>query len=282
LYGSADGGQTWQTAYRSLELAQPLPTLAVAIPPDFAHEPRLFAGVSGGLLRSLNGGQAWENILLPPPPPVISALGISPNFEQDGIVFAATLEAGVLFSSDRGRRFVAWNFGLLDLNIFCLAISPDFAADETVFVGTQSGIFRSTNGGRAWREVELPIGYETVLSLAVSPDYARDGSLFAGTETRGMLISTDQGESWRPVGAGVFTEAVNAVILSPGFAGRRELLALHGGRVFHSADGGDTWRPWREAVLADKDVTALLAPAGFEPGTLALVGFANGEILAYV
>jgi photosystem II stability/assembly factor-like uncharacterized protein len=282
LYRSDDGGQTWQTAYRSLELAEPLPTITVAISPDFEHDPRLFAGLSGGIFRSLDGGQVWENILLPPPPPVISSIVISPNFEKDGIVFAATMEDGVLFSADRGSRFDAWNFGLLDLNILCLAISPNFAEDETVFAGTQSGIFRSTNGGRAWREVDLPVGYETVLSLALSPDFAQDGILLAGTETQGLLLSTDKGESWRQVGEDEFTMAVNAVILSPEFATRQEILVLHGGSLFYSADCGDTWTPWREEILADTDVTAVLALKGFDPGVLVLVGLANGEVVTCV
>ena len=279
LYRSDDGGRSWQTAYQSLEISEPLPTLTVDIPPDFEHDPRLFAGLSGGILRSLNGGQAWENISLPPPPPVISVLQLSPNFEQDGIVFAATLEDGVLFSSDRGHHFGTWNFGLLDLNILCLAVSPNFARDETVFVGAQSGVFRSTNGGRAWREVDLPVGYEAVLSLALSPDFARDGTLLAGTETQGLLLSADGGESWERMGADIFTEAVNAIHLAPDFSSHPEILALHAGTLFHSTDRGGTWTPWREDILADQEVAALLAAHGFDAGALILVGLANGDVL---
>jgi photosystem II stability/assembly factor-like uncharacterized protein len=279
LYRTDDGGRTWQTAYRSLDLSEPLPTLAVAASPDFASDPRILVGLSGGMLRSLNGGQTWENIPLPPPPPVISALELSPNFEQDGIMFAASLEDGVLFSADRGHHFGAWNFGLLDLNVLCLAISPDFATDETVFVGTQSGVFRSTNGGRAWREVELPVGYETVLSLALSPDFARDGILLAGTETQGLLLSTDTGERWQRMGVDVLTEAIDAIHLAPDFSSRPEILALHAGTLFHSTDCGETWTPWREDLLAEEEVTAIRAPQGFDPGALVLVGLINGKIL---
>jgi photosystem II stability/assembly factor-like uncharacterized protein len=279
LYRTDDGGRTWQMAYQSLGLSEPVPTLTVAMSPDFEHDPRIFAGLSGGILRSLNGGQAWESIPLLPPPPVISALELSPNFEQDGIVFAATLEDGVLFSADRGHHFGAWNFGLLDLNILCLAISPDFARDETVFVGTQSGVFRSTNGGRAWREVDLPVGYEAVLSLALSPDFARDGILLAGTETQGLLLSTDAGESWQRLGADVFTEATDAIHLAPDFSTRPEILALQAGTLFHSTDRGETWSPWRENLLAEEEVTAIRAPQGFDAGALVLVGLINGNIL---
>jgi photosystem II stability/assembly factor-like uncharacterized protein len=279
LYRTEDAGRTWQTAYQSLDTTEPLPTLTVAISPDFEHDPRIFAGLSGGIFRSLNNGQAWENIPLPPPPPVISALELSPNFEEDGVVFGATLEDGVLFSADRGYHFGAWNFGLLDLNILCLAISPDFARDETVFVGTQSGVFRSMNGGRAWREVELPVGYEAVLSLALSPDFARDRILLAGTERQGLLLSADAGESWQRLGGDVFTEALDAIHLAPNFSTHPEILALHAGNVLHSTDRGETWTPWRENSLAAEEVTAILAPGGFDAGALILVGLVNGNIL---
>ncbi|MBN1311483.1 MAG: hypothetical protein JXB30_08695 [Anaerolineae bacterium] len=279
LYRSDDGGQTWQTAYASLKLSEPLPTMAVAVSPAFDHDSRVFAGLSGGILRSLNDGRIWESVTLPPPPPVVSAVALSPDFEKDGIVFAATMEDGVLFSSDRGGRFTAWNFGLLDLNIFSLAVSPNFAEDETVFVGAQTSIFRSTNGGRAWREVDLPAGYDAVLSLVLSPDFAQDGTLLAGTEMQGLWLSADRGKSWEQLGKHLFTEAVNAVYLSPDFSAYPEILALHGGTLNHSADCGNTWTPWREAILADQDVTTVLAPEGFGPGALVLVGLADGNIL---
>jgi photosystem II stability/assembly factor-like uncharacterized protein len=279
LYCTADGGRTWQIAYQSLGLSEPLPTLTVAVGPDFKHDPRVFAGLSGGLLRSLNGGQLWENVPLPSPPPVISALELSPDFERDGIIFVATLEDGVLFSADRGHHFGAWNFGLLDLNILCLAISPNFASDETVFVGAQSGIFRSTNGGRAWREVDLPVGYEAVLSLALSPDFARDGILLAGTETQGLLLSTDAGERWQQLGRDVFREAINAIQLAPDFLTRPEILVLHAGTLLHATDRGETWTPWREDILANQEVTSILAPQGFDSGALILVGLENGNVL---
>ena len=43
-----------------------------------------------------------------------------------------------------------------------------------------SGIFRSTNGGRAWRELEFSPDWAPVLSLALSPGFGADGMLFAG------------------------------------------------------------------------------------------------------
>ena len=110
---------------------------------------------------------------------------------------------------------------MLDLNVFCMAISSDFANDETLFVGTESGIFRSTNGGRAWREVDFPTEFAPVLSLAVSPDYTNDGDggvLLAGTESCGLFCSEDGGRTWTRLGEDVITEAVKRWVASDGQA----------------------------------------------------------------
>jgi len=278
LYRSTDGGVTWHSAFTSLKLQETMPALAVAIPPNAEEAPGVFVGVNGGILRSWDNGRNWESTLLPSPPPVVSALTISPNFAQDGILFAGTLEDGVLCSSDRGRRWAAWNFGLLDLNILCLAISPAFATDETLYAGTQSGLFRSTNGGRAWREVHLPGGFEAVLSLAISPDFAKDATLFAGTENHGLRRSRDGGQTWERVGKSVFAEPVNAILLDPEYPRKPNSLVLQGSVLFASQDGGETWKLWREAKLAGKDITAVYAPTGFGPRARVLVGFADGIV----
>ena len=279
LYRSSDGGKSWASAFDSLHLQKDPSALAVAVSPDLEDDPSIFVGLNGGILRSPDKGHHWESALLPSPPPVISSLAISPNFIQDGIVFAGTFEDGVLRSSDRGRHWHAWNFGLLDLNVLCLAISPYFANDETLFVGTQSGIFRSTNGGRSWREVSLPIGFDAVLSLALSPSFDRDATLFAGTENQGLLHSHDGGQTWEKLSKSILKEPVNAIVLTPNFNDRPDILILHGSSTLVSYNGGKNWKSWRSDRLAKKAVTAICAPLGFAPQSPALVGCADGEIL---
>jgi len=279
LYRSSDGGKSWTSAFDSLKLQKDPSALAVTVSPDLEDDPSIFVGLNGGILRSPDNGRHWESALLPSPPPVISALAISPNFIQDGIVFAGTLEDGMLCSSDRGGRWYARNFGLLDLNVLCLAISPGFANDETLFVGTQSGIFRSTNGGRSWREVNLPIGFEAVLSLAISPSFDRDATLFAGTENKGLLYSHDGGQTWEKMSKSILKEPVNAIVLTPDFNARPDILILHGGSPLVSYSGGKIWKPWQGDTLANRVVTAIYAPYGFATQSPVLVGCADGAIL---
>ena len=68
------------------------------------------------------------------------------DFAKDGILLLGTNEDGVLRSADQGRTWASWNFGLVDFNVLCLAISPAFDRDETVFAGTGSGLFLSRDG----------------------------------------------------------------------------------------------------------------------------------------
>jgi len=285
---SVDGGHTWEPAYAGLDLDGPLPTTSLVFSPDLTRERTLIAGVSGGVVYSIDGGKTWQPVALASPPPTVSALVISPNFIADGIVLAGTMEDGVFRSTDRGSRWSAWNFGLLDLNVLCLAISPDFARDETLYAGVDTGIFRSTNGGRAWREVELPFGYDPVLSLKLAPDYAQDaddagGVIFAGTESQGLWRSTDRGQTWNRVGADVISGPVNAIVLAPEFGMpmrrstrkiARSLLVMADDTLYFSHDGGETWEA-DSITLAG--MTAVAAPQGFAAPLL--VGLENGEII---
>lgn len=278
LYRSSDGGTTWHRAFTSSNMGEEFSALAVVVPPDPEDERNVFVGINGGILCSSDDGQSWESTLHSSPPPTVSALAISPNFIQDGTLFAGTLEDGVFRSSDRGWHWSVWNFGLMDLRTLCLAISPNFASDEMLFVGTQSGIFRSTNGGRAWRELDLPIGYQAILSLAFSPDFAQDTTVFAGTEKRGLLRSIDAGKTWTRLARPALSGPINGIYPRPNFSKKPTLLVLEGGILLTSQDGGITWKVWRKERLTRRDITAVCAPNGFGPKAPILVGHVDGTV----
>lgn len=285
LYRSSDGGHTWQLAYNPSGSETPLPTSAVVLSPHFAVDKTVFAGVPGAVLYSVDAGATWHTVVLSSPPPFVSVLAISPNYAEDGCVFAGTMEDGVFRSGDRGTHWAAWNFGLLDLNVLSLAVSPDYARDETLFVGTDSGIFRSTTGGRAWREVDSgPAGlrstdFAPVLSLAISPQYAIDGTLFAGSESAGLYRSSDRGHTWQRLGKNVLPGPVNGIVLDPQYPTRPRILVLLHAALLVSEDDGATWSEWRPDLQGDQALTCIAAPLGLENGTPLLMGTTGGEVL---
>jgi photosystem II stability/assembly factor-like uncharacterized protein len=253
LYQSDDGGVNWRFAFEGLNLGESVVTLAVALSPD---DQTVIAGIIGGVVRSSDAGKSWQVTTFRSPPPAVATIGISPNFEHDSIVLAGTVEDGIFRSTDGGRLWKAANFGLLDLNVLALAMSPDFGQDEKVYAGTSSGMFRSANGGLAWREVDLPCGFEPVLSLAI----AHNGGLLAGTETQGLLQSTDQGKNWSRLGQEVITGAVNQIVLTQ----VSEILVVHEGALLISR--GRSWEQVHD------DVTAVSASAPL------LIGTATGQV----
>jgi photosystem II stability/assembly factor-like uncharacterized protein len=201
-------------------------------------------------------------------------VAVSPNFTEDSIVFAGTDGDGVFCSSDRGATWAAWNFGLLDYGVLSIAVSPSYGTDETLFVGTSSGLFRSQNGGRAWREIELPVINTAVLSLAVSPTFTDDGLIFVGTEGAGLFRSVDGGECWSAVGDGILGDTINVIAFAPMFGVNRHVFVATDKGTYYSGDRGQTWETWAEITT----VLGLAIPPRWSVGERVLVALSGGGV----
>ncbi len=273
LYRSEDGGASWTPTYDSLNLPSTLPTLTVVLSPDFSRDATVFAGVGGGVLRSNDGGQTWTMTALSLPAPAITILALSPNFAEDGLVFAGSMEDGFFVSADKGHQWRTWNFGLLDLNVLCLAIDPDFKHSEILFAGTENGLFRSTNSGHSWREVNFPSEHAPILSLAV-----RQNRLFAGTEASGLFISDDSGLSWSQPIHETLDDSVNGIALAQTFPATPHILLALSSRIMFSPDGGKSWT-LRSELPDEQQMTCFAAPMGVQEDSPLLVGTADSGIL---
>ena len=236
---------------------QAMPTLALAID---AGGGLMLAGIQGGVARSTDGGANWEAIPLRSPAPLVTCLAAPADFAGGGCVLAGTFEDSVFRSTDGGVTWLAVSHGLFDHSIYALALSPRFAEDGVAFAGTGSGIYRSENGGRLWRDLIMPAGDETVLSLAL----ADCGALYAGTEANGLLRSRDEGETWETL---LEAEgAVNGVLL----LARGAIVAQVDDGLLISRENGASWS---EVAAVNVDCMALNAN-----GEMLLVAKADGRI----
>ncbi len=284
LYRSEDGGTHWDSVLDSLE--RPRITTSVVVSPNFAADTDarasadacVFAGVPGRVLRSTDAGKSWQPVTLSSPAPLVSALGISPDFAQDCTLWAGTLEDGIFRSDDCGQHWSPWNFGLFDLHVLCLAVSPGYLVDRTLFAGTENGIYRSVNGGRAWHEVEVPADNAPVLSLALSPTFSGDGTMFAGTEAHGLFRSSNRGVTWACIGEENSASPVNQIIVSPDYPTLPHILVLGNGILFLSRDDGQSWQIEEVRDSEDQRVTAVAAPSGIAPQAVVLLGLTNGSV----
>ena len=246
LYASGNGGQDWRLM--SGELGA-FPVMAMAFSPDYAETPGiLVGGAPGAVLRSLDGGRSWEANRLDYPDVVVTGLVTSPSAYGEGVLLAGTAEDGIYRSTTRGRYWETANFGLYDLRVWSLCISPSWEADQTAFAVVGDGLFRTTNGARAWQAVDGgDWGDALPQVVAVSPNFGQDGTVYLGSAGDGVWLSRDRGRRWQPTPE---SEAmgINCLAFSSNCAQEYALYAgttEHG--ILHSDDCGRSW----ESVSGD-------------------------------
>jgi photosystem II stability/assembly factor-like uncharacterized protein len=144
----------------------------------------------------------------------------------------------------------------------CICVDPNDA--DTVLAGCRgSGVHVSEDGGRTWRDSELPAS--DVFSVAIG---AADGAFYAGCEPSMLFRSDDRGGTWRELSAlrelpsaptwsfppRPWTSHVRWIAPSPHDAGLL-LAGIELGGLMRSEDGGESWSDHRPG--AQRDVHAL-------------------------
>jgi photosystem II stability/assembly factor-like uncharacterized protein len=136
-------------------------------------------------------------------PASIAALAVVPEGETD-LLYAATTQEGVLASRDGGRSWAnASGFvnGALPTRVVTGIVydprSGDVAESQgsrfrgALYVATDRGLFRSTDGGSSWGRLALDAD---VAVVAVAPDDSR--VLLAVDQAGRVFRSSDRGVSW--------------------------------------------------------------------------------------
>lgn len=149
--------------------------------------------------------------------------------------------------------------------VYALALSPAFEQDGLCFAARPTGLFRSADGARTWREAYASLQLTaplTTTAAIVSPDFTTDHTLFAGVPG-GVLRSADAGLTWHVASFPPPPPFISSLAISPHFARDATLFAatLEDG-VFRSADRGTHWAAWNFGLL-DLNVLALAVSPHF-------------------
>jgi hypothetical protein len=159
-------------------------------------------------------------------------------------VFAAMFGSGVKYTNNGGTSWTYGCSGLNNGNIYAMAtIGPD------LFVGTDAGVFLSTDNGLTCSKANTGLTNLYVRAFAVSGT-----TLYAGTGGGGVFVSTDNGGTWTALNNGltnltVYALAVNGTNLFAGTQGGT-------GGVYFSSNSGATWSP-ASTGLGTNSITAL-------------------------
>lgn len=238
VYLSTDGGDTWRrldTLKAPGRVRMSFPTRVTRIAVDPADSAHVYVALEvDGLVRSLDGGQSWEDC----------GAGLARLAERP------QLRSRLLSDTDAE--------GMLDSHAVCLG--P--ARPGTVFLAVRMGVFASEDRGQTWTDLEVgrfsPLTYardvtvsphdpRTLLACLSPASASQDGSLW---------LSPDLGATWRRLDHGVkATQTMMAVSVDPRVPGR--IYCCTRAQVFGTEDGG---RTWQEHPLPE-DVRAVYAVA---------------------
>jgi len=222
-----------------------------------------------GIFRSKFVGGTWENIH-DGLGAWVSRVEPSPNQPVDQTVFATIRGKGVIRSVDDGAtwRQVA-NAEILAASAespmmpLPLAISPAYAEDGRVYVGTPAGLFGSDDHGSSWRRLDVQPGNEygeSIRAIGLSPYFSQDGYLLVSIRGHGLFASEDFGESFIPVAQQLLAD--NEVLVSIHFPDREAasaspIYALSEETLFVSSDNGKNWRSIRRPARYESASDAL-------------------------
>jgi photosystem II stability/assembly factor-like uncharacterized protein len=181
MYKTIDGGASWFPTGGS----------GVSLIIDPNNPNTLYAGLSpsGGVTKSVDGGETFSPASNGMGTPAVFTLAIDPN--NPNVLYAGTQGLGAFKSNDGAQTWTPLN---IDSTVWSLLIDP--TDSNIVYAGTNGhGIYKSVDAGNTFERVGSPeVG--VVFALAKS-----GRQLFAGTATQGVSVSEDGGRTWKNTGA---------------------------------------------------------------------------------
>ena len=221
-----------------------------------------------GVYKSTDGGRTWTYMGLvetrqiskirihPRNPEVVYVAALGP-------VFGPSPNRGVYKSTDGGR---SWNrilfrndtTGAIDLSMDARDPEVLYAGLWTAYRkpwqlvsgGSGSGIFKSTDGGRTWKELTrnpgMPAGIIGNVGVSVSPANPRRVYAIVEADSGGVFRSDDGGDTWSRVNADRSLRQ-RAWYYSRVYADPQDENTVYASNVQfqRSRDGGRTWQPIR-------------------------------------
>jgi len=254
VFKSTDAGASWVEVGQSLLHNASLFGIAVD------SESSVYVNSSGdGIHRSTDGGSTWEPVA-----------GGGHNIVADQVSPGGTIYTyvfGINKSVDGGVTWADASSGLGDPlpgepGPMVSALAIDRRNPSTLYAGRwEMGIYKSTDGGSSWHELDMGLRPSGVLSIAVDPN--NSSIVFAGTAEDGLFKSADGGAHWAWVDTGQPNPQVSALTIDQGSA---IYAGFYDCCVLVSTDGGATWND-ADPALRHAYVRSVVADLS-RPGTV--------------
>jgi len=203
---------------------------------------------SGGVWKSIDGGQVWRSLWDMQESLAVGAIGIAPS--NPDTVYVGTGEgliagtygsghnfpgAGIYVSIDAGATW-ARRASVTNRRITQLLVAPNNA--QRIYVAGQSGFEGSSDGGVTWTTLKAG----QVSDAVIDPN--NSSNLYIAIQGDGVYKSTDQGANWAQLNnapTGAAAQWPKLAIGMSGAHGSNFLLVKTAGTINRSLDGGATF-----------------------------------------
>lgn len=253
-------------------------TLTLALPRPITGTFERYDVKTDALQFRINGQlRAWPASAIVPPTPEpltispvptspVQFLAVSPGWPADLTLFGAWLDP--TSSGDYNRLFSCnslfyispdggqtWRQSQGGLAGSCgphwptLAVSPDYARDQTLFTGVwDMGILKSSDGGQLWRPSGVSLPDRFTRKILLSPGFATDKTVLTIGRDHSYR-STDGGNTWQILNSpsSAWPGQWQDLALSTEFEQDHTILGsvrdnqTERARLFISSDGGGQW-----------------------------------------
>ena len=279
IFKSTDGGKNWVFASFGIKNWYGMQLATHPEDPD-----TIFTTTNGGVYKSTNAGESWKLI---GSSELCDDEDIGGNCHYHGIVVEkeapfkvlvgsggdqyAKEGVGLTGSEDIGKSWRNSDDGFVrDVHVSKLIIDPNNnnvfyattqgATEYTDKVGDGAGVFKSTDRGDNWTQINNGLDSLETNVLVVDPNDSQ--TLYLGTDDDGVYKSTDGGESWKKLNVSSIPKSfgVGDIIVDPQnsnniYIGTVDYFRLSESRgvlgdfgVYKSSDGGTTWEEFNVAL----------------------------------
>lgn len=297
VHRSKDRGETWETVSPDLTTnnaewqkqetsggitldvtAAENYTTLVTIAPSPAAKGTLWTGSDDGRIHvTRDGGATWTSVekALPGAPRNAHVAAIEPSRHDAATAFAVLdghrwgdLAPYVYRTDDYGK---SWK-SLVTPNVkgYALSIVQDPRVKDLLFLGTETGLYVSLDGGKGWIHLRKTIPTASVMDLVIHP---REGDLVIATHGRALYILDDL-TPLREMTEGALAEPIHVFTPPPAQQHWRALQDGSGGPG--AADYAGASRPYGALLTFSLNAPGL-PPAGEEEPPAARRGGRSGR-----